>query len=167
MTTNDKWIKLFLAINAVTLLPLALWPLLAPQSFYDNFPGGPYHWIDINGPYNQHFLTDFGALNAAVLVLVLFALFKPSKTLLQATGAALAVYAAPHALYHLSHLDVYKSSEKFTAVAPLVLQFVMGVAIVWLASRAPAPRRGAGLSAHSGATPDASGPAAASGATGT
>lgn len=67
---NDKIIKLLLAINAVTLLPLALWPLVAPQSFYDTFPGGGLHWIDINGPYNEHFIRDFGALNAALLVVI-------------------------------------------------------------------------------------------------
>lgn len=129
---NQKWIKLLLAINAVTLVPLALWPLASPQNFYDNFPGGGMHWIDVNGPYNEHFIRDFGALNAALLVVIVFALLKPSKTLYQATGVAIAVYALPHAIYHLNHLDVYKSSEKLTAVAPLVLQIFMGAAIAWL-----------------------------------
>jgi len=127
--------QVLLAINLVSLLPLAIWPLASPRGFYDNFPGGSYHWIDINGPYNEHFLRDFGALNAALAVVIIFALWKPATSLLQATGLAIAVYALPHAIYHLSHLDVYKSSEKFVATAPLVLQFFSGLAIFWLSGR--------------------------------
>lgn len=132
--TRTRWIQVLLGINLVSLLPLAIWPLVSPQNFYDKFPGGSYHWIDINGPYNEHFLRDFGALNAALVVVIVFALWKPTVSLLQATGLAIAVYALPHAIYHLSHLDVYKSSEKFVATAPLVLQIFMGLAIFWLGS---------------------------------
>ena len=117
---NDKIIKLLLAINVVTLLPLAVWPLVSPQSFYDNFPGGGLHWIDINGPYNEHFIRDFGALNAALLVVIVFALWKPSVTLLQATGIAIAVYALPHSIYHLGHLDVYEVPRRSSPWRPLV-----------------------------------------------
>ena len=132
---TDRWIRLLLAFNLVGILPLAIWPLVSPKGFYDNFPGGSYHWIDINGPYNQHFLIDFGALNAALVIVLGFAFWKLTPSLVQAAGLALAVYALPHSIYHLSHLDVYKSSEKLTAVMPLILQFVSGLAIVWLSSR--------------------------------
>ena len=134
-------VALLLAINLVSLLPLAIWPLVSPQGFYDNFPGGPYHWIDINGPYNEHFLRDFGALNAALgRRRSCFALWKPAAGVVQAAGCAIAVYALPHAIYHLAHLDVYKSSEKLVAVAPLVLQIFMGLAIAWLPSRSSPAR---------------------------
>ena len=135
MNNSARWIRLLLAFNFVFLLPLAIWPLVSPQGFYDNFPGGSYHWIDINGPYNQHFLIDFGALNAALVVVIGFALWKMTPSLVQAAGLAIAIYALPHAIYHLSNLDVYKSSEKFIATSPLVLQFVMGVALLWLSVR--------------------------------
>ncbi len=132
---NNRWIRVLLALNAVALIPLALWPLASPQGFYDNFPGGGRHWIDINGSYNEHFIRDFGALNAALLVVVGFAIWKMAPSLVQAAGLALAVYAAPHAIYHLNHLDVYKSGDKVIATAPLVLQVFMGLAIFWLSSR--------------------------------
>jgi hypothetical protein len=135
MNNNDRWVRLLLAFNIVALIPLAIWPLVSPKGFYDNFPGGSYHWIDINGPYNEHFLRDFGALNAALLVVALYAFWKLTPSLVQAAGLALAIYALPHAIYHLNHLDVYKSSEKVIAVAPLVLQFFSGVAIALLPSR--------------------------------
>jgi hypothetical protein len=141
-----RWARILLAINFVVLLPLAFWPLASPKGFYDNFPGGGFHWIDVNGPYNEHFIRDFGSLNAAMLVVVGFAIWKMSPSLVQAAGLAIAVGALPHAIYHLSHTDVYKSSEKFVAVGPLVLQVFMGLAIAMLPSlsnrdRTPAPGR--------------------------
>ncbi len=127
--------RLLLAINFVVLLPLAIWPLASPTNFYKNFPGGSFHWIDINGPYNEHFIRDFGALNLALVIVVGMAIWKRTDSLVQAAGLALAAYAAPHAIYHLGHLDVYKSNEKVVAVAPLVLQIFMGLAIGLLPSR--------------------------------
>jgi hypothetical protein len=140
VTTNDRWIRLLLAFNFVGLLSVAIWPLVSPKGFYDNFPGGGYHWIDINGPYNEHFLRDFGALNSALLVVIAFAFWKLTPSLVQAAGIALAVYALPHTIYHLQHLDVYKSGDKIPAVAPLALQFVTGIAIALLPSRSSRAR---------------------------
>jgi hypothetical protein len=131
---RTRWVQVLLGLNLVSLLPLAIWPQVSPRNFYDKFPGGSFHWIDINGPYNEHFLRDFGALNAALAVIIIFALWKPATSLVQGVGLAIAVYALPHAIYHLSHLDVYKSSDKIPATAPLVLQFLSGLVVFWLAS---------------------------------
>ncbi|MEY2427065.1 MAG: hypothetical protein QOI61_2637 [Actinomycetota bacterium] len=137
--TRTRWIQLLLLFNIVGLLSVAIWPLLSPRGFYDNFPGAGMHWIDINGPYNEHFIRDFGALNAALLVVLLFALWKMTPSLLQASSIAMIVYALPHTIYHLAHLDVYESSEKFTAVAPLGLQIVAGALILWLSAQRHRP----------------------------
>lgn len=130
---NLDFKRLLLAINFVVLLPLAIWPIVAPENFYESFPGFGMHWIDVNGPYNEHFLIDFGALNAALLVVIGFALWKRLPALEMAAGLAIAIYALPHGIYHLSHTDVYESNEKVIAVAPLVLQIFMGVCIAWMA----------------------------------
>ena len=81
------------------------------------------HWIDINGPYNEHFLRDFGALNAALVVVIVFALWKPMTSLLQATGLAIAIYALPHAIYHLSRISTCTSRARSSSpAAPLVFR---------------------------------------------
>lgn len=133
--------RLLLTINLVALIPLALWPIVSPRNFYENFPGGGFHWIDVNGPYNEHFLIDFGALNLALALVVGLALWKMTDTIVFAAGIALTAYALPHSIYHLNHLDVYKSGEEIPAVAPLLAQFVMGLAITWL-SRSTITRTG-------------------------
>ncbi len=136
--SNERWMRVLLALNAVGLVSTAVWPLVSPQGFYDNFPGGGYHWIDINGPYNEHFLRDFGALNASVLLVVLYAAWKLAPALVQAAGLALVVYALPHVIYHLAHLDVYGSAgEKIAAVSPLILQGLSGIVVFALGLREP------------------------------
>lgn len=132
---KDRWIRLVLTLEGVGLLSTALWPLISPRGFYDNFPGGSYHWIDINGPYNEHFIRDFGALNLAVLIVVAYAAWKLTPSLVQAAGLALIAYGTPHVIYHLGHLDVYKSGDKIPAVAPLIVQILGGVLLFWLSSR--------------------------------
>ncbi len=132
---TDRWIRLLLAFQGVGLVAVAIWPLLDPQGFYDNFPGGGRHWIDINGPYNEHFIRDFGALNAALLVVVIVAFWKLTPSLVQASAVALMVYTLPHLIYHLDHIDVYASSDKVPAVAPLALQFIAAGVMLWLSAR--------------------------------
>jgi hypothetical protein len=130
--TRTRWVQVLLALELVGLLPVAIWPLVSPRGFYDNFPGGGRHWIDINGPYNEHFIRDFGALNAALVVVLAYALWKLTSSLIQAAGVAVIVYGVPHVIYHLAHLDVYTSGDKVPAVAPLILQILGGMVLVWL-----------------------------------
>jgi hypothetical protein len=132
---TSRWIRVLLALEAVGLLSTSIWPLVSPRGFYDNFPGAGHHWIDINGPYNEHFLRDFGALNAALLVVLLYAFWKLTPSLVQASALALIVYGVPHVIYHLNHLDVYTGSDKVNGVAPLILQIIGGVILLWLSSR--------------------------------
>src|SRR2546421_20918 len=48
----------------LTQLTIGLWALLGSRSFYNDFPFGQ-GWVSADGPYNQHLLTDFGALYVA------------------------------------------------------------------------------------------------------
>ena len=86
--------------------------------FYDTFPGGGLHWIDINGPYNEHFLRDFGALNAALARRAALRVLEADAVARASRRPRAVVYALPHVIYHLGHLDVYESSDKIPAVAP-------------------------------------------------
>jgi len=45
-----------------------------PRSFYDDFPLGR-GWVAMDGRYNEHLIRDVGALNLALLVLTIGAIF--------------------------------------------------------------------------------------------
>ena len=48
------WIRFALIYLAVTIGWVAVWILVAPKGFYDNFPGGSTHWVSALPPYNEH-----------------------------------------------------------------------------------------------------------------
>ena len=58
--------RIGLVILALSSGPIGLWATFAPKSFYEDFPGGGRHWVQLDGPYNHHLVTDFGALNLAL-----------------------------------------------------------------------------------------------------
>jgi hypothetical protein len=33
---------------------IGIWGLLAPHSFFNDFPGAGHHWVSALGPYNEH-----------------------------------------------------------------------------------------------------------------
>ncbi len=82
------------------LLPGA-WATASPRGFYNDFPGFGAHWISTDGPFNEHLLRDFGALNLALAVLALLAALWMTRQLAIATAVSILVYGVPHIAYHL------------------------------------------------------------------
>ncbi len=58
--------RIGLGLLAVTSIPLGVWAVIAPRSYYDDFPGFGRQWISPDGPFNEHLMRDFGALNLAI-----------------------------------------------------------------------------------------------------
>ena len=70
---NRILVRVALGYLAVVTAQIGFWALLAPRSFYDSFPGLGRAWISIDGPYNDHLIRDVGALNLALLVVLVVA----------------------------------------------------------------------------------------------
>lgn len=101
--TVTRLALLFLLFNA---LGVGAWALFMPSSFYGSFPANGWTWVSVDGPYNEHLIRDVGGLNLAIAVLITFALFKPTSTLLRATALATLAFQLPHTVYHLTHLGL-------------------------------------------------------------
>ena len=129
-------IRAALAALAVTSLVLGVWASFAPRSFYDDFPGGGHTWVADDGPYNEHLVRDFGALNLAITVVTVFALVALGRVLVTAVAVAWLVYQVPHLVYHARHLDVFPStSDKVSTIASLALAVVLPVIVLIYARR--------------------------------
>lgn len=94
-------VRIPLGFMAVITAQIGFWAVLAPRSFYDDFPGLGRTWVSVDGPFNEHLVRDVGALNLALLALLLFAAWRPTRELLTATGVAAAAWGVPHLAYHL------------------------------------------------------------------
>ncbi len=60
------WIRAGLLFLAATTLNGSLWALPFPRSFYEDFPLPGRDWVSTLGPYDEHLVRDYGALNLAL-----------------------------------------------------------------------------------------------------
>lgn len=115
--------RVILGVMAASSLLVGLWAEFAPTSFYEDFPGGGRHWVSADGPYNEHLVRDFGAMNLAMAFLLVVALVHLTPVLVRVAAITALVFAIPHFVYHARHLSVYDTSDK------LANMFSLGLAI--------------------------------------
>jgi hypothetical protein len=123
-------VRIALALLVAQGLIVGVWAAAWPRSFYDDFPGGGRTWVSVDGPYNEHLVRDFGALNLALAVVTLVALIAFTRVVALAAALGWIVYQAPHLVYHLRHLDLYDTSDKVANVASLVLALVLPIVVL-------------------------------------
>src|SRR5438094_3454884 len=116
---RDTTTRVLLVIVAAGNGVVGLWASLAPHSFYDDFPGGGRHWVAVDGPFNEHLVRDFGALNLALALVLIVALVVGSRLLVTTAAGAALLFAVPHTLYHLFNLQVFSGSDKVGNVVTL------------------------------------------------
>ena len=109
-----------------------------PRSFYDDFPLGR-GWVAMDGRYNEHLIRDVGALNLALLVLTIGAIFVGTRAISRITAGAWIVYSAPHLLYHLRHLTMSMSgADKVGTVVSLSVPVLAGILVLFDRPNVPA-----------------------------
>lgn len=133
--THGRWIRVALGYLTLFSLQIGVWALLAPQSFYDSFPGMGRAWIAIDGPYNEHLIRDVGALNLSLSVLLVAAAVTLSRQLIYTAAAAAMVWGIPHLIYHAFNTDGLDSGDVVPSIGGLVLFAFLPIAAIVLASK--------------------------------
>jgi hypothetical protein len=142
------WIRFALIYLAVTMGWLAVWILIAPKGFYDNFPGGSTHWVSALPPYNEHLERDFGAAALGLTVLASLAAFWMERRVIQAAALSLFAAGIPHLAYHLTTTEHYSTADNVGSLTGLALNVLVPLALLYLvsdgaqgrgAARAPRP----------------------------
>jgi nucleoside-diphosphate-sugar epimerase len=122
--------RLLLWLLAVSALALGLQAEFTPRAFYDEFPFGR-GWVAMDGRYNEHLIRDFGALNLAIFVLTVGALFVGTRAISRVAAASWIVYSVPHLVYHLRHLTmVMPGVDKVGMVVSLSLPILAAMVVL-------------------------------------
>jgi hypothetical protein len=130
-----RFTRYALLVLAVSQASTGLWALLAPRSFYDDFPAGRGGWVSALGPYNEHLTIDYGSLSLAlVTVLVAAAVILERRLVLVAAGAYL-VWSVPHFVYHMITLDKYGTTDAIGNVVTLAVTVGLPAAVLAVARR--------------------------------
>jgi hypothetical protein len=127
---TDKATRGGLALLGLVGLQIGVWATLAPRSFYDDFPGGGRNWVATDGPYNEHLVRDFGALNLALTAVVAVALVTGAPAAVRAAALGWLVYSVPHLVYHARHLEVYDTSDKVLTLAAVGGAVLLSAAVL-------------------------------------
>jgi nucleoside-diphosphate-sugar epimerase len=118
-------------------LSLGVYAQFFPRAFYDDFPFGR-SWVAHDGPYNEHLIRDFGAMNLALTAVTLAALYFGSLAAARAAAAGWIVFSVPHFLYHLRNLEHYDTVDQFGNVVSLASALLLAVLLGIVLAR---PRR--------------------------
>jgi hypothetical protein len=137
-------IRFGLIYMAVAVGLVATWILVAPRNFYDEFPGGSAHWVSALPPYNEHLIRDFGSAGLGLAVLAGLAAVWMERRVVQAAAIALFVGSVPHAIYHATTTESYSTADNVFSLGGLLLEVLLPLAILYLASDRAQGARAAG-----------------------
>jgi hypothetical protein len=132
------WLRGGLLFLAATPLIGGLWALLFPRGFYDDFPLPGSDWVSTLGPYNEHLVRDYGALNLAMAVLLLAAGVFLERRLAQVALVTWLVFEVPHLVFHLGQTNHFSPESNSSHLGGLAFLSLLPLAMLYLL-----PRKGA------------------------
>jgi hypothetical protein len=104
--------------------------LVAPRSFYEDFPFGR-GWVEAYPSYNDHLIYDYGAYTLGALVALVIAAIWLDRRALQLATASWLVSAVIHFVNHVLTVDRYSTGDAVANLSGLALFVVIpGVLLV-------------------------------------
>lgn len=111
---------------------VALWALLAPRSFFGDFPMRSADWVDAFLPYNEHLVRDYGASFLALSVLALAAAWVAERRLVVVALAVWLVSAVPHFAFHLANAGEPPGSKGVSSLITLGFNIALPLVLLHL-----------------------------------
>ncbi len=126
------WLRVGLLVLAATMIGTGCWALLLPRAFYDDFPLSGWGWVSTLGPYNEHLVRDYGAMNLALSFLLVAAAVFLERRLSQVALVTLLVFAAPHFAFHLTQTHHFSPFQNLAQLGGLGFQILLSQALLAL-----------------------------------
>jgi hypothetical protein len=126
------WLRIGLLYLAATTLNGSLWALPFSRSFYDDFPLPGRGWVSTLGPYNEHLIRDYGALNLALGVLLVYAAIFLERRLVQGSLIAWLAWAVPHFVFHVAQVHFFSPLDNLAQLGGLAFEVLLPSALLAL-----------------------------------
>ena len=94
--------------------------LVAPRSFYEDFPFGR-GWVEAYPAYNDHLIYDYGAYTLGALVALVIAAIWLDRRVVQLATASWLVSAVIHLVNHVVTVDRYSTGDAVANLSGLLL----------------------------------------------
>lgn len=120
-----------LVILAVPNLIAGWWGVIAPEHWFDTFPGWAPRLVAAIPPYNEHLATDAAAgLFASGFVAAVAAWWMQRDVVIVSMAAYLA-FALPHAVFHLANpADALATSEDVVNAGSLAIAVAIALVVM-------------------------------------
>ena len=122
--------RIALLISILLALYVGVWAYAVPESFYSSFPGFGLHWVDTDGPFNEHLVRDVGAMYLALAAASTVGLVRFDRAATAVLGAAWTVFGALHFAYHAAHLAEMSVDDAIGNVCTLGLSLLLGIVLL-------------------------------------
>lgn len=119
---------------------VAVWGLVAPDSFFRSFPGAGHRWVAALGPYNEHLLRDYAATELGLGVLMIGAAVWFSRRVVLLAGAAFLAATVPHFAYHLTTTGSFSAGDDVASLGAFVVEVALVVAAMVIGARSSSER---------------------------
>lgn len=96
------------------------WAFLWPGSFYADFPIPGAAWVSTLGPFDAHLITDFGAAQLGLAVIVVVAVWRRSLEALRIAMGGYVAFGALHFAYHLGSFEAFTTASALTQATALM-----------------------------------------------
>jgi len=127
------------ALGLIQLLD-GLYALLAPSSFYGDFPLGR-GWVEALPAYNEHLVRDVGSLFIATAVVLLWAAATIGRRLVTVACVSFLCFSVPHTVYHLLNLGPYSTADAAGNAIALIATVALPVWVLFTLRPEPGGRR--------------------------
>ena len=94
--------------------------LVAPRSFYEDFPFGR-GWVEAYPAYNDHLIYDYGAYTLGAVVALVIAAIWLDRRVVQLATASWVVSATIHLVNHVVTVDRYGAGDAVANLGGLFL----------------------------------------------
>ena len=109
-----------LLVVAFGQLGATLQALVAPRSFYEDFPFGR-GWVEAYPSYNDHLIYDYGAYTLGAVVALVVAAIWLDRRVVQVVTISWLVSATIHFVNHVLTVDRYGTGDAIANLAGLFL----------------------------------------------
>ncbi len=127
----SRRLRILLILLGVPNLVAGLWAVVAPRSWFDDFPGWAPRLVAAHPPYNDHLATDAGAGLLTIGILALVAAWKPRRHVIVTASLGCVVFSTPHLLFHVFESgDGLGNTDRVAELGPLVLAVVVSLYVL-------------------------------------
>jgi hypothetical protein len=117
--------RIGLVLVAVGNAELGIWGVLAPRSFFRNYPGFGHHWVSALGVYNEHLVRDFAAASLGLSVMLVAAAIWFERRIVLIAGTAFLTATLPHFAYHVTTTESFSTADNAASLGAFVLEMVV------------------------------------------